>query len=77
MMYSLAERVFILEYYFASKLSAAVCKGFNNAYPLKELDLPIKTTIHLLASIFWDAESVCEGERFCRRMVLISYISVL
>jgi hypothetical protein len=69
MMYSLAGRVFIFEYYFASKLSAAVCKGYNNAYPVKELNLPIKTTIHLLATIFWDAESVCDGERFCRRVL--------
>jgi hypothetical protein len=35
MVYSLAERVFIPEYYFELKLSAAVPEEFNNAYPDK------------------------------------------
>jgi hypothetical protein len=44
MMYSRAERVFILEQYFASKSSAAVREAFSNAYPDKEV--PNETTIH-------------------------------
>jgi hypothetical protein len=41
MVYSRAERVFILEHYFASKSFAAVPEAFNNAYPDKEV--PNKT----------------------------------
>jgi hypothetical protein len=37
MAYSRAERVFILEHYFTSKLSAAVREEFSNAYPDKEV----------------------------------------
>jgi hypothetical protein len=41
MMYSRAERVFILEHYFASKSFAAVREAFRNAYSDKEV--PNKT----------------------------------
>jgi hypothetical protein len=41
MVYLRAEHVFILEHYFASKLSAAVREAFSNAYPDKEV--PNKT----------------------------------
>jgi hypothetical protein len=50
MVYSRAERVFILEHYFASKSSAAVREEFSNAYADKEV--PNKTTIHRLATKF-------------------------
>jgi hypothetical protein len=41
--YSRAARAFILEHYFATKLSAAVREAFSNAYRDK---VPNKTTIH-------------------------------
>jgi hypothetical protein len=44
MVYSRAERVFILEHYFASRSFASVCVAFSNAYLDKEV--PNKTTIH-------------------------------
>jgi hypothetical protein len=37
MVYSRAERVFILEHYFASKSFSAVRETFSNAYPDKEV----------------------------------------
>jgi hypothetical protein len=43
MMYSRAERVFILEHYFASKSLAAVREAFSNAYSDKEV--PNKTRL--------------------------------
>jgi hypothetical protein len=46
MVYSRAERVFILEHYFASKSFAAVREAFSNAYSDKEVSN--KTTIHRL-----------------------------
>jgi hypothetical protein len=46
MMYSRAERVFILEHYFASKSFAAVREAFSSAHPDKEL--PSETTINRL-----------------------------
>jgi hypothetical protein len=59
MVYSRAERVFILEHYFASKSFAAIRKAFSNAYPDKEV--PNKTTIHQLVTIFRDTEVfVCD-----------------
>jgi hypothetical protein len=60
MVYSLAERVFILEYYFTSKSFAAVREAFSNAYPDKEL--PNKTTIQQLVTIR-DTGSVCVSLR--------------
>jgi hypothetical protein len=42
MVYSRAERVFILEHYFVSKSFAAVREAFSSAYPVKEV--PHKTT---------------------------------
>jgi hypothetical protein len=56
-MYTRAERVFILEHYFALKSFDAVREGFINAYPDKEV--PNKTTIYRLVTQFWDTESVC------------------
>jgi hypothetical protein len=44
MVYSWAESVFILEHYFASKLFAAVCEAFSNAYPDKEVPNKAKYT---------------------------------
>jgi hypothetical protein len=57
MMYSRAERVFILEHYFASKSFSAVREAFSNAYPDKEV--PNKTTVHRLVTKFRDTGSVC------------------
>jgi hypothetical protein len=37
MVYSRAERVFILEYYFEPKSSAAAHEALSNAYPNKEI----------------------------------------
>jgi hypothetical protein len=57
MVYSLAERVFILEHYFVSKSSAAVREAFSNMYPDKEV--PNKTTIHRLVIEFRIIGRVC------------------
>jgi hypothetical protein len=46
MVYSRAERMFILEHYFTSKSFAAVREAFSNAYRDKEV--PNKTTMHRL-----------------------------
>jgi hypothetical protein len=54
--YSRAERVFILEHYFASKSFAAVREAFSNAYPDKEV--PNKT-IRRLVTKFRETGSVC------------------
>jgi hypothetical protein len=55
--YSRAERVFVREQYFASKLSAAVRESFSNGYPDKTV--ASKTTIHRLGTKCWDTGSVC------------------
>jgi hypothetical protein len=55
-MFSLEERVFILEYYVASRSFAAVREEFSNAYPDKEV--PNKTTVHRLVTEFRDTGSV-------------------
>jgi hypothetical protein len=57
MMYSRAERVFILEHDFAAKSFAAVREAFSNAYPDKEV--PNKITIHRLATKYRDTGTVC------------------
>jgi hypothetical protein len=49
MVYSRAERVFILEHYFASKSFAAVREAFSNAYPDKEVS---NKTMHRLVTKF-------------------------
>jgi hypothetical protein len=54
---SRAERVLILENYFASKSFAAVREAFSNAYPDKEV--PNKVTIQRLVTEFRDTGSVC------------------
>jgi hypothetical protein len=56
--YSRAERVFILEHYFASKSFAAVREAFSNVYPDKEV--PNKTAIHRLVTTFRDTGSICK-----------------
>jgi hypothetical protein len=59
MVYSRAERVFILEHYFASKSFAAVREAFSNAYPDKEV--PNKTIVHRLVTKFGTQEVfVCD-----------------
>jgi hypothetical protein len=68
MVYSRAECVFILEHYFASKLSAGVRETFSNAYPDNEV--PNKTTIHRLVTKFPATGSVCDREHVRRRTVL-------
>jgi hypothetical protein len=67
MVYSLAERVFILEHYFALKSFAALREALNNAYPDKEALK--KTTIHRLVTKFWDTGSVCDRKHVRRRTV--------
>jgi len=46
----IAEGVFILEHYFASKSFAAIREAFNNAYP--DSEAPNKTTLHRLVIKF-------------------------
>jgi hypothetical protein len=67
MVYSRAERVFILEYYFASKSFSAVREAFSSVYPHKEV--PNKTTTHRLVT-FRDTGSVCDRKQDRRRTVL-------
>jgi hypothetical protein len=55
MVYSRAERVFILEHIFASKSFAAVRESFSNAHPDKEVP---NTTMHQLITEFRDTGSV-------------------
>jgi hypothetical protein len=57
-LYPRAERVFVLEHYFASKSFAAVREAFSNAYPDKKV--PNKTTIHRAFTEFRDTGSVCD-----------------
>jgi hypothetical protein len=47
--FSLAERVFFLEYFFSSESFAAVRKAFSNAYAHKEV--PNKTKIYRLVTV--------------------------
>jgi hypothetical protein len=54
---SRAERVFILEHYFASKSFAVVREAFSNVY--SDNEVPNKTTIHQLVTKFLDTGSVC------------------
>jgi hypothetical protein len=68
MVYSRAERVFIIEHYFESKSFAAVRETFSNAYPDKEV--PNKTTIHRQVTTFRDTGSVCDRKYVRRRIVL-------
>jgi hypothetical protein len=68
MVYSRAERVFIVEHYFASKSFAAVREAFSNACPDK--GPPNKTTIHRLVTKFRDTGSVCDRKPVWRRTVL-------
>jgi hypothetical protein len=57
MMYSRAERVFILEHYFALKSFAAVREAFSNVYPDNEV--PNKKIIHRLVTKFLYTGNVC------------------
>jgi hypothetical protein len=61
MVHSRAERVFILEHWFTSKLFSAVLEAFSNVYPDKEV--PNKTTIHRLVTTFRETGSVCVSSR--------------
>jgi hypothetical protein len=55
--YSWAEQVSVLEYYFASKSFVAVRKAFSNTY--REKEISNKTTIHWLVTTFRDTWIVC------------------
>jgi hypothetical protein len=68
MVYSRAERMFILEHYFASKSFAAVREAFINAY--SDRKVPYKITIHRLVTKFRDTGSVCDRKHVRRRTVL-------
>jgi hypothetical protein len=61
MVFSLVERVFILEHYFASKSFDAACEAFSNAY--HEEEVPNKTTIHRLVTKYRHTGSVCVSLR--------------
>jgi hypothetical protein len=65
-MHSRAERMFILEYYFASKSFAAVLKVFtsNNAYPDKEV--PNKTE-HRMVTRCYHSGNTCLIEALIER----------
>jgi hypothetical protein len=54
--YSVAERVFIPEHYFASKSFAAIREAFSNVYPDKEVP---NNTIHRMVTKYRDTGSVC------------------
>jgi hypothetical protein len=56
MVYSLEERVFILENFLVLKSFASVREAFSNAYPDKKV--PNKTTIHRLVTKFRDTDSI-------------------
>jgi hypothetical protein len=69
MVYSPADRVFILEHYFASKSFAAVREAFSNAYPDEEV--PNKTTIPTHNKISRHRKCLCDFRKvveqlFCR-----------
>jgi hypothetical protein len=51
------ERAFIFEYYFTSKLFAAVREAFSNARPLKKVQN--QTTVRLLVTVCGITGSVC------------------
>jgi hypothetical protein len=67
MVYSRAERVFILEHYFASKSFAAVRETFSNAYPDREV--PNKTTVHRLVTKFRVGACLHEGGGHFQRLL--------
>jgi hypothetical protein len=69
MVYSRAECVFILEYYFASKSFAAVHESFSNAYPDKEV--PNKTTIHRLVT---KSRDTLNAERYQNLLTQFIYL---
>jgi rRNA maturation protein Rpf1 len=73
MVYSRAERVFILEHYFASKSFPAVREAFSSAYPDK--DVPNMTTIHRLVTKFRRQEvfAVTSAHRVTKQMKLRPY----
>jgi hypothetical protein len=58
MVYSRAERVFVLEHYIRSKLFATIHEAFINVYADKEV--PNKTTVHQLVTKFQDTGSICQ-----------------
>jgi hypothetical protein len=71
MVYTRAERVFILEHYFASKSFVAVREAFSNAYPDKEV--PNDTIIHRRVTTFLGTGSVCLGQVLIERQNTSNY----
>jgi hypothetical protein len=71
MVYSRAERVFIIEHNFATKSFAAVREAFSNPYPEKAA--PNKTSIHQLVTKFRDRGSVTSVHRAIKQMKLRPY----
>jgi hypothetical protein len=72
---SLAERVFILEHFFALKSFAAVHEIFSNAYPDKEV--PNKTAIHRLVTKFRDTGRVSSSQQIKTTKQLVSLIILM
>jgi hypothetical protein len=66
MVYLRAERGFILEHYFASKLFAAFREVFSSTYPDKEV--PKKTTVHRQVTAFRDTGSVLQQGTFAVKL---------
>jgi hypothetical protein len=63
--YSRAERVFVLEHCFPLKSFATVREAFSNVYPDKKVRN--KTIIHRLVTKFRDTGSVCDRKHVRRR----------
>jgi hypothetical protein len=68
MVYSRAERVFILEQHFPLKQFPTVYEAFSYVYPDKEV--PNKTTIYRLVTTFQDR--MCLWQVHCTRLTLIN-----
>jgi hypothetical protein len=68
MVYSRAERVFILEHYLASKSFVAVREAFTNAY--RKTKVPNKTAVQRLVVKFRNRGSVYNTKHERRRTVL-------
>jgi hypothetical protein len=68
MVYSRAERVFILENYFSSESYAAIPKALNIAHPDK--GLPIKKTGHWMVTTVLDTGNICDRKHVRLRAVL-------
>ena len=68
MVFARAERVFIVEHYFASKSFQATQNAFVNAYP--DIPPPNKASIHHLVKKFRSTGSVLNAKREKPRTVL-------